>query len=494
MTQDISEVKITTMTGCVRISPPLPALIEGMTFKYSRIPILERTFVDPRSDKVVAFSMRGKRPISTDEPLYAIGSDGSMYAHYGLIERVQAFLNRLGVKYTIEHAGPDYIQPTIVPEIAAGLKPQQIECLSAMLPRNYAIAHAATAYGKTIVIAAIIKAFPTAKIMVVTQRKSVCRRLYEGLPKLLNEESLPVGLFNADAKTVQRVTVVSSGCLNHFESADVDVMIFDEVHKAASDSVAKEIVRFDRCRRYGFSGTLGERFDGKNLFIEGLFGPIAYEIMDSEAEEQGMICPIHLYALSVPEGPDVQINSSDHIMESRGITYNDARNKLIKDVASRVPADQQMLIFVRTKEHLEVLKLNYLQDMGFEFFHSGISPKEKRRIQAGFESGEILRVLSTNSMAEGVDPKNLYVLIDANWVTSETEVIQRGGRNRRFGEGGKDAKPYGVVVTFRDEWDPRFARKAAARLKQYTDRGYQLFDFSSPEDIVFVGDADEVAY
>ena len=494
MTQDATEVKITTMTGCIRISPPVPALIEGMTFKYSRIPIIERTFVDKKSDKVVAFSMRGKRPISTDEPLYAIGSDGSMYAHYGLVERVQVFLNRLGVKYSIEHIGPDYVQPTIVPEIAVGLKPQQAQCLAAMLPRNYAVAHAATAYGKTIVIAAIIKAFPTAKIMVVTQRKSVCKRLYEGLPKLLNAESLPVGLFNSDMKVAQRVTVVSSGCLGYFDSDDVDVMIFDEVHKAASDSVAKEIVRFDKCRRYGFSGTLGERFDGKNLFIEGLFGPIAYEILDEEAENEGLICPIHLYAMSVPEGPSVQINSSDHIMEGRGITYNDARNTVIKDVVSRTPANQQLLIFVRTKEHLDVLKLNYLKDMGFEFFHSGISLAEKRRIQSGFESGEILRVVSTNSMAEGVDPKNLYVLIDANWVTSETEVIQRGGRNRRFGEGGKDAKPFGVVITFRDEWDTRFARKASARLKQYTERGYQLFDFSSPEDIVFVGDADEVAY
>ena len=166
-------------------------------------------------------------------------------------------------------------------------------------------------------------------------------------------------------------------------------------------------------------------------------------------------------------------------MERNGIWYNRARNKLAKAVVELVPEDQQLVIFVRTKFHLDHLVEHYFPD--FEVYHGKLKPKDKKRILEGFNSGEIKRIISTDSLSEGVDPKALFVTINLNWMQSDVSVVQKAGRNRRLAEG----KGFGVVVDFNDWWHPRFERKSKKKLSKYYNRGYNIIEDATPSTIQF---------
>lgn len=141
--------------------------------------------------------------------------------------------------------------------------------------------------------------------------------------------------------------------------------------------------------------------------------------------------PLKILVVPVDRGPDLSEIQSPITAERRGIWRNPHRNKLIAQAADKVPPEWQTLVFVRTQEHAEILVENYL-DESFELFHSDLPPDEYTRILEGFESGDILRIVSTDAMGAGVDPSNLRVVIDANWTSSDVKVSQRAGRCRQL--------------------------------------------------------------
>jgi superfamily II DNA/RNA helicase len=145
------------------------------------------------------------------------------------------------------------------------------------------------------------------------------------------------------------------------------------------------------------------------------------------------------------------------------------------------PADQQLIIYVRTLAHLEELISNFLPE-GFEIFHGKLTKSEKDRILKGFNDGSIKRIISTDCLAEGVDPSNLFIMINANWMQSDVSVLQKAGRNRRLSEG----KNFGVVIDFNDGWNEKMSRKANNRIKHYKNKGYTVVKDCAPSNIKFV--------
>lgn len=191
--------------------------------------------------------------------------------------------------------------------------------------------------------------------------------------------------------------------------------------------------------------------------------------------------PLHVHIMDITTGPTFSSGTQSLTMERNGVWFNRQRNKLIKECVDICPPDQQLVIYVRTYTHLEELMYRYLDD-SFKVFHGKLPVKEKKKLLDGFNSGEIKRMVSTDCLAEGVDPKNLYVIINANWMQSDISVLQKAGRNRRL----TDGKEFGVVIDFNDCWDERMTRKSKNRLKHYSTKGYKIFESSSPSKIEFV--------
>jgi len=497
-------INLITANGLLYISPPLEELKPQLTFELKRN---EQKFVDRFIDGEMRKIPTGFQFTITEQPLYWTTPDQSQIVTYhNLVHRVVDYCQQRGYAVHVQHRTP-YPQPAVCPATVNGLRPEQVQAFIRLLAtRGGGMLLATMATGKTHVIAALIRAYlHHKKIVITTLRDAVVWRLVKGLNELLEENGIKVSVLTGKKRVDEsHVLVCTTGMLDHLDPDEVDVLIFDEVHRAAGDRTGVIVSHFLRAVKYGFSGTIEKRLDGKELYLEAIFGPIVYEITDEEAEALDRVSKVKVFALSVPKGPDVREIKTPAKLEEKAITLNHFRNDLIRQIVALAPIDQQLIIFVRTKDHIDELVGKYLT--GFEVFHGMIAAGEKKRILAGIEDGSILRIISTDCLEEGVDTVELSVLIDANWTTSDRSVSQKGGRNRRRREG----KRWGVIVNFQDEWcdnlrkatierlagmntlpddslkkTDRLKTRASTRLSHYRDRGWPVERIESPSEIEF---------
>lgn len=516
MTLDLFErpVQIVSYLGNLFISPVMPELHDELYFWHRKTKMGERKFHD-KSGEEQTIQYRTDQMEHTKEPLFTVSEDGEWtVTHEGLLRRILKYLDKQRRPYTYERRGPQFPVFEWGDWVVAGLRPEQIQAVIHLIgheprikaPLSGAMVEFTMATGKTHIIKALCLAFRRYKIVVTTFKTSVVRRLYDGLRELLEPLGISVGIVQGSIRKFAQVTVCTDALLEEFDPEEVGVVIYDEVHRAAADRVSNRLFEFTRALRYGFSGTIKKRADGKNKYLEALFGPIVYEYTDQEAERDKRVSPVKCFALSVPKGPRVA-DKSDTMKERHGIMWNKMRNKLIRQVVDLVPPEQQVIVFVRTIQHIDHLKELYLPS-DFVVYHGDMTGKERKTIEEGITSGTIRRIVANDALSEGVDTTEMDVVIDAAWTVSDKDVSQKGGRNRRMREG----KRWGVIVNFRDEWgelarqatlqerqmldidvameeglekpDPLF-RRAQARLKQYRDRGWPVFEIDSPTQIEF---------
>lgn len=480
---------ITAHRGAIEIRPSGKAqfLIPCLTYYEKSIPTKTVSFFDKVEGKVVEREVRGTKIISQRVAMYQ-DDDEAIVTHEGLLARVMEKCREKGVEVNYRKLSPQFPKQKLDKSIVRGLHQDQvkvvIEALSVVGVPGFVgtggtIIDATMGWGKTYLIAALCRAYGEGKTVITTKSKAVVHRIYSAMKELLKDDGLKVGIRQGATRTPGDVIVCTNLLLDTFDEDEVDCLIYDECHHSVSPGQAKLVISLSRAVKFGLSATVGKRFDGKEALMEGLFGPKCSTVTDKDAEDLGRVVPMTVYVLTVDKGPDLFKLGSPVAKERHGIWRNACRNQLIRDAAAMIPPDQQLLIFIRTEEHGSLLMEKYLPE-GFEFFHGKLGDREYKRILSGFESGELKRVISTDSMGEGVDPSNLRVVIDANWTSSDQKVSQRAGRNRRHGDG----KSRGYLITFDDAFHDTARAKSDVRIKRYRDRGYTVTEISSVEEIV----------
>ena len=480
---------ITAHRGALEIRPASEAqfLLPILTYYEKSVPTKTMSFYDKKEGKIVEREVRGSRVVSTRVAMYQEVED-SIVTHEGLLLKIMGRCREGRVHVNYRKLNPQFPDQLIDRSVVRGLHPDQVRVVVDALSlvgtsgspgSGGAIIDATMGYGKTYVIAALCRVYRGGKTVITTKSKAVVHRIYGAMKDLLKDDGLRVGMRQGAVRTPGDVIVCTNVLLGTFDQDEVDCLIYDECHHSVSPSQAKAVIVLSRAVKFGLSATVGKRFDGKEALMEGIFGPKCATITDKEAEDLGRVVPMTVYVLSVSKGPDLHKIGSPISKERQGIWNNKFRNRLIADAAKRVPADSQLLIFVRTEEHGRNLLDNFLPE-GFEFFHGGLGDREHKRILSGFESGELKRVISTDSLGEGVDPSDLRVVIDANWTSSDQKVSQRVGRNRRHAEG----KTMGYLIAFDDEFHETSQAKSDVRIKRYRDRGYCIKPIDSVDEIV----------
>jgi superfamily II DNA or RNA helicase len=473
--------KIVRAGGLIKISPPIIELADELSFYYKFREKIKKTFFDKRINQIKTILIDG--PFRTiKKELFSYSSDGeSMITYDGLLHRVKNKLRSLDKEWEIDESKNCYPKPEINDRVYDGLYTDQKCAVELMLNHDGGcMVEAATNTGKTRIISSLCRAYKNFTGLVVTNRQTVALKLYKDLLELAPECN--PGIYVSSKKAEGRTIVITSSSLQKFNPSKINFIIYDEAHGAGSDTRSQNLLKFKNSVRYGLSATLTTGFKGISKFLEGVFGPIVFELTDQQLEAMNRATPLHVYVIDVLNGPAFLPQTQNLTMEKKWIWFNRERNKFIKKCVDLCPKDQQLIIYVRTLTHLEELIHNHLGDGNFEIFHGSINTKEKKRILEGFNSGEIKRIISTDCLAEGVDPKNLYVIINSNWMQSDVSVLQKAGRNRRLTEG----KDYGIIIDFNDCWDQRMERKSQGRLKHYNSKGYNVMKISSPSSIKFL--------
>lgn len=520
-------VEIVAHEGVLYVRPPIPELQEALRFYNLRMKTKEMTYFCRKAGKEVTKKVQDGYG-GEMESLCSVTEDGGyLVTHEGLFHRVADVLTGYGFQYTYRRTSP-LPEFEFGPHVVAPMWSNSAQAFLPMYPEQIqAVIHALAATGcgqkggkpplpgsagalidstmstgKTFMIAAMIRAFQDHKIIITTYRSSVVRRLYDGLNEALGPEGKKIGIVMGGVKSPMQYTVCTDAMLQDFDPEETRVLLYDEVHRGGADGTSRDLLAFKKAVKIGFSGTIEKH--KRKLYIESIFGPVAYRITDQMAEELNRVSNVKCYALSVPQGPDVA-NRTPTIRERHGITNNKFRNEIIASVARAVPEDMQFVLYVRTIEHIDVLMEHFLPP-GFAIYHAQLGEREKKTIEKGIYDGSIKRLVANSSFSEGVDTTKMRVLMNADWTVSDQVVSQRGGRNRRKDEG----KLLGLIIDLLDDWgeikrleavkhikdmmqevpdslekpDPMF-KKAKSRLKQYKDRGWPVVEIDSVAEIDF---------
>ncbi len=414
------------------------------------------------------------------------GNPEYMVTPAGLYARVVRKLKSFNISFTFEDARPLKLES---PDWAALEEPREGQdvILAKIATCHTGQIEAPTGDGKTWIIVQVCKMYPTTRIVIVVPGVDIAKTIRD---RLLSEiPADDVGQLGGGRKERgRRVTV----CVrNSLEKADLDhcrLLLYDECHTAAGAVTSKDLTHAFDCKRFGFSASTEMRSDNADMMVEALFGPVIHVTTYQQSQKRGNVVPLRVIMRGVGTGPVIHTSSSA-VLNRHGLWRNKHRNRLIaEDALAHSAHGEQVLISVGTVEHgLELMR--HLKG-SFSFVYSTMSKalrkryekekvivpgehpitqKERLHMQAEFEAGRLLRVIST-CWNQGVDFRNLQVLIRADGIGSNIRSVQLPGRLSRTADG----KSFGLLIDYMDEFDARLYRRAQKRLRLYRKKGWDI--------------------
>ena len=426
--------------------------------------------------------------------MYILDHKGRIATVWGLYHRIQRRLSKCGFDTTIKdldpHPRPEVFVPRwerlYDPRRGITLKPGQERFLMKFMSHPCGRFDCPPGFGKSFMIGLIAILLPKARIDVVTRRVPVLRdRIYPEICQMTPS----VGIVGGGKKIKdRRVMLYSAGSLHHAEG-DADIVIADECHEIASDSVAEKMSVYQQSRCFGLSATHDMRLDNKDLRVEGMFGPVIYRMSYQQAQKHKLVVPIEVKWTDVIMNVNPAGEYDNSVEKKRhGIWKNHVRNRLIADDALQYDDDTQVLITCETISHMVYLN-KLLPDFQLVYAENGMSALNRRDyIKRGllprdfppmtterrmsmtkdFESGKLKKVICNTVWNVGVNFTQLNVLIRADGGGSPINDVQIPGRASRT----HDGKTSSIIHDYTDKFDSGFRRKALNRERMYKKQGW----------------------
>lgn len=436
--------------------------------------------------------------------LYHIDRKGRFNASIGWQYRLRRELERSGYSVEVVDVDPPHPRPNRYEVIwdrifeRMDLRVKQDEILAAMEQYDHGLIDVPAGVGKTFLIGAYALAHPYARIHVITEGLDILNRIYRHLVKFIPN----VGMVGGGKRRFgSHVTVISADSLHvvgeGFDDPSspraADVVFFDEVHKAGAPTILEQIRRYRRCKMYGLSASIGDRFDGADFQLEGIFGEVIFSMTYQEAEALGLVSPIRVEWVNMDfECPELLKNKKGAQMEKWLIWRNEERNRRFAQKMQEFDDDTQCLILVATVTHAVALKqflpeykLCYDQCKEYDLFvrrglldprdEPPMTPARREQMRVQFEEGVLKKVIATDVWSTGVDFSALSVLGRLDGRDSRIMDTQAPCRANRIHEG----KAYATVVDCMDYFHPTLQRRSNNRRRHYIKQGWTQVGLST---------------
>lgn len=369
-------------------------------------------------------------------------------------------------------------------------RPGQKEVLARIFAHRGGVIVCPMAFGKTFMAKWIARAYPREKIILTVPSIDIARGMYNDLAPELGDD---VGMVGGGKRKPRRVTIAVTHSLEHCDR-DASLILVDECHATLTINFIKLFNRFYRAKMFGLSATPEGRGDGCDGFADALFGPQLINVTYQTAVDSGNIVPLKVRLHSVPSGPQLDSKGPSVVLNRRGLWRNSTRNRIIADavraVEQEVGPDAQILIMVDVVEHAFILGQllpEYTVVTGntdpqriAKLRHNGLmSPQQvactpaQRDIYRGqFEKNTLKRAIATMIWKQGVDFRDLSVLVRADGLASPINAGQIPGRLSRLGR--ETDKTHGLLIDFDDAWDATLQRRAQGRCRIYRKQGWEI--------------------
>lgn len=426
-----------------------------------------------------------------------LGKDENDYIKIprGLLENVTEQCDRVGIEYHIEDNRCTGREINV--SFNGQLKDSQIPAVEALVEKDNGILNAATAFGKTVVCCNVV-AKRKVNTLILLQSSSLIEQWESALEKFLiideepPEYETPTGrkkrrksvigkLQGAHDSTTGIIDIAMVGSLckkgeYHKRLKDYGLVILDECHHAASDTIVDVLQEVNAKYVYGVTAT-PLRSDGLEKINYMLLGPIRYKYTSKDrVKEQGiahLVYPRFTRAVAPRFGQDKM-----HPNEAYAIVReNDDRdNLIINDVIQCVKDGRTPVILSKYVDHSKKLYERLKDKADYVFLLSGENSKKEHKNIIGqmnqVQPNETMILVATGTLiGEGFDFPRLDTLIMATPVAWKSVVEQYAGRLNRDYEGKESV----IIYDYVDSHISMFDKMYYKRLKAYKQIGYDVY-------------------
>lgn len=348
------------------------------------------------------------------------------------------------------------------------------------------ILEAPTRYGKSRIIANVIKAYRGLKMVFCAPGVDLLKQTQRDFEELLPELDIR-GIYTGSKGKSQSddLTLCSLDSVHHCNKENTELLLVDEVHTSVTAGRFPALNEFKNARKLGFSATTEGRFDGSDILLTGLFGPILARRTYPEAVAEGAILPLKCFILNVPF--KVEMVGTRDAAYNKLVYQNAAFKQLVADICNEVtPQDWQTLVFIKNEKQAEFLE-PVIED-SIIAMAKRLKAKERDALFKKMQDGSITRCIASDIYSTGVTFPDLRMQVNCSLGGGSILAIQKPGRLLQVRPG----KTYGYMVDFNFVPDRELSRSncmsnvvydCEARFNIYRKKGYQLDFVDSIKDI-----------
>lgn len=409
----------------------------------------------------------------------------------GYASAIKQGLRERGIEVETKVMTSDGLEaPDFTPVAGITWRNRQKEVVAKLLSNSGGVIVCPTGFGKTFLIKLLAKMYKTAQIVFTVTTTDVARRVYADLRMELGDS---VGFIGDGEYKLRRIIICIAKSL-HKCPKDVNLVLCDECHELLTVNYISLLSKFTRARMFGFTASPEGRTDGTDTLAHAIFGPVLIDVSYEEGVAGGNILPIAVRMYKVGTGPNLEGIRDSNTMLRYGLWRNSSRNQLIADVVTQtieeVGPDAQILIMVDKIEHAYLLgqllpdfmivtgdldskRYWKLREQGVILEGQKTCSKEWRAYcLKQFEENKMKHVIATMVWKQGVDFRDLSVLVRADGLASAINAVQIPGRLSRLGK--HTEKVEGILIDFFDEFSTRLKGRSYARLRIYKSHGWAV--------------------
>lgn len=385
---------------------------------------------------------------------------------------------------------------------------EQLDAIRALMPYTNGVLAATTAFGKTVIAAALI-ARRKVNTLVLVHSKALLLQWHERLSEFLDIDFTepeipkkrgrkkvfsPIGCLDSTANTLHGVIDIAlmQSCFNDSEVKsfvqEYGMVIVDECHHVSSITFENVLRHVSAHYVYGLTAT-PIRKDGLQPIIFMQCGPIRFSA-DAKAQIQKQSFQRYLVPRFTPYRPITEDKQSFTVL-SQLLAESEVRNALIvDDVSNAVMSGRTPIILTSRTSHVELLAGMLEPHVANIIRLTGEgTAKHKRKILQKLQDIPLdapLAIVATGKyIGEGFDYPRLDTLFLALPISWKGLVAQYAGRLHRENEGKVDVRVYDYI----DIHEPVCERMYQKRLKGYSAIGYRILSkdtqalFNATEDL-----------
>lgn len=344
---------------------------------------------------------------------------------------------------------------------AINLRDYQQEAVDVAAQNWRGIINLATGLGKSKIAISLVKTLKR-KTLIICPSKAIANQFYKELVEFFGAEKIGFIGDNKYKPSAVTVGIAASICnrIDDIKQLKLGVIIFDETHHTPANTfyaIANGLGAVGRM--YGLTAT-AFRSDGKDVFIYAACGNILVERDVSWGVANNWLSKPYFIVRSVDtDGFDFK-NDKLKAYKAHVLNCKMMNDRIISDSRAFIKHDKKVLILVDQIDHGDLIA----KELNVSFANGRDKGSEK--FIDDFNYGKLNALIATDGLVgEGVDTKNVEILVMANFMASKAAVLQAVGRGLRK----TDTKDTCIILDYIPNGSTMLSRHARQRISFYKE-------------------------